>query len=116
MDSALKQALDFANYQNTLSIHQKTLKEKIDAKLTYAAAGGIFKIDQTLMVFVQMLLDRGRISGVPLIDVNSTPVLIDNLEDFRDEIVDRYFSTTLEYYHEHQKIKQQRSVEKLLDL
>lgn len=116
MDSSLKQALNFANYQNTLSVHQKTLREKIDAKLTYAVNGGIFKIDQTLIAFVQMLVDQGRSSGVPLLDINFTPVLIDNLEDFRDEILDRYFSSTLEYYSDYQKLKQQRSVEKLLDL
>jgi hypothetical protein len=34
MDEQLKQALDFANYRQTFSIQKRTLKEKIEAKLT----------------------------------------------------------------------------------
>ncbi len=116
MDDALKKALDFAKYQQTFSVQQKTLKEKIDAKLTYGFNGGLFKIDRNLLVFVQLLLDQGRTSGVPLIDSNQRPVMVDDLESFRDEIFDRYFSSTLEYYEEYERLKRSRSVEKLLDL
>jgi hypothetical protein len=63
-----------------------------------------------------MLVDQGRIEGVPLIDSNENPILIENLEDFRDEILDRYYTTTLEYYEQYQELKKSRSVEKLLDL
>ena len=35
---------------------------------------------------------------------------------FRDEILDRYFTSTLEYYNQYQEIKKSRSIEKLLDL
>ena len=116
MDEQLKQALDFANYRQTFSIQRKLLKEKIDAKLTYGTAGGIFKIDQSLITFVQMLIDQGRTSNVPLIDANDNPVLISDLTAFRDEILDRYFTSTLEYFEEYEKIKKSRSVEKLIDL
>lgn len=116
MDDQLKQALDFANYRQTFSIQRQTLKEKIEAKLTYGINGGIFKIDRSLISYVQMLVDQGRIEGVPLIDSNENPILIDNLEDFRDEILDRYYTTTLEYYEQYQELKKSRSVEKLLDL
>lgn len=116
MQEQLKQALDFANYRQTLSIQRRILKEKIDSKLTYGHAGGLFKIDRTLISFVNMLIVQGRTSGVPLIDSNENPILIENLESFRDEIMDRYFSATQEYYEEYQKIKKSRSVEKLVDL
>jgi hypothetical protein len=116
MDDQLKQALDFANYRQTFSIQRQTLKEKIEAKLTYGVSGGIFKIDKSLIAYVQMLVDRGRTGGVPLIDSNDNPILITNLEDFRDEILDRYYTTTFEYYDQYQELKKSRSVEKLLDL
>jgi hypothetical protein len=116
MQEHLKQALDFANYRQTLSIQRRTLKEKIDAKLTYGHAGGLFKINQVLISFVQLLISQGRTSGVPLLDSNENPVMIENLESFRDEILDRYFTATQEYYEEYQKIKKSRSVEKLVDL
>lgn len=116
MDERLSKALDFANYRQTLAIQRKTLKEKIDAKLTYGHAGGVFKIDRSLLVFVQMLIDQGRVENVPLIDNNENPVLIQNLETFRNEILDRYFTATYEYLEDYQKIKNSRTAEKLLDL
>jgi hypothetical protein len=114
MEDQLKKALDFSNYRQTFSIKRKTLKEKNEAKLTYGHNGGIFKIDRSLITFVQLLIDQGRIDGVPLIDSNDNPVLINDLEKFRDEILDRYFTSTLEYYEQYQELKKSRSVEKLL--
>lgn len=116
MDPILTKALEFSNYRQTLAIQRKTLKEQMAARLTYAANGGIFKVDRTLLNFVQMLLDQGRESGVVIIDSNENPILIEDLPKFKDEIFDRYFSATLEYYEKFQKIKSSRSVEKLLDL
>ena len=94
MDERLQKALDFSNYRQTLSIQRKTLKEKINAKLTYGCNGGLFKIDRSLITFVQMLIDQGRVENIPLIDVNENPILIPNLNHFRDEILDRYFTAT----------------------
>ncbi len=116
MDPILQQALDFSNYRQTLAIQRKALKEQMSAKLTYAKHGGIFKIDRTLINFVQMLIDQGRDSGIILLDVNENPILIEDLNEFRDEIFDRYFSATLEYHEKFQKIKSSRSVEKLSDV
>jgi hypothetical protein len=63
-----------------------------------------------------MLVDKERIENIPLIDSNNNPILIKDLTQFRDEIFDRYFSSTLEYLVEYEKIKTSRSVEKLVDL
>ena len=115
MDERLSKALDFAKYRQTLAIQRKTLKEKINGKLTYGHNGGIFHIDRELIVFVQMMLDQGRSENVPLIDQNGNPVLVADLQSFRDDIIDRYFTSVYEYHDEYQKIKTSRSVEKLLD-
>lgn len=116
MQEQLKSALDFANYQQTFSIQKKTLKERTEAKLTFGYNGGIFFIDRTLLTFVEMLVSKGRTSGVVLLDSNQNPILIDRLESFRDDIFSRYFEVTNEYFEQYQKIKKSRSVEKLLDL
>jgi hypothetical protein len=116
MDERLAQALNFSNYQQTLSIQRKVLKEKIEARLTFGYSSGIFKIDRTLITFVQMLIDQNRTQGVILLDENENPILIDDLEKFRDEILDRYFTSTNEYYEQYQTLKKSRSVEKLLEL
>lgn len=116
MEDQLQKALDFSNYRQSFAIQRKTLKEKIDAKLTYGVNGGIFKIDRSLITFVQMLIDQGRTTGVPLLDINDNPILIEDLTTFKDEIVDRYFTSTLEYYEQYQNLKKSRSIEKLLEL
>jgi hypothetical protein len=116
MDDQLKKALEFSNYRHTFAIQRKTLKEKIEAKLTYGHNGGIFKIDRTLLTFVENLINQGRTAGIPLLDSNDNPIMIDDMQSFRDEIYDRYFTTTIEYYEQYEALKKARSVEKLLDL
>jgi hypothetical protein len=115
MQEQFKNALEFANYQQTFSIQRKTLKEKIEAKLTYGFNNGLFRIDQNLLTFVDLLCTKGRTAGVVILDVNENPVLIDDLEKFKDEIFSRYFETTNEYFEQYQTLKKSRSVEKLLD-
>jgi hypothetical protein len=115
MQEQLKKALEFSNYRQTFSIQRKTLKEKIESKLTFGFGGGIFKINRELLTFVQTLCNEGRTTGVILLDVNDNPVLVENLEDFKDEIFDRYFTATNEYYEHYQNLKKSRSVEKLLE-
>jgi hypothetical protein len=114
MQEQFKKALEFANYQQTFSIQRKTLKEKIEAKLTYGFNNGLFRIDQSLLTFVEILCTKGRTTGVVILDVNENPVLIDDLEKFKDEIFSRYFETTNEYFEEYQILKKSRSVEKIL--
>jgi len=111
----LKKALEFANYQQTFNLQKKLLKEKMAAKLTIGFNGGVFNIDRSLLVFVEQLILKGRTSGIVLLDANENPVLIDNLEQFRDQCFDRYFESTNEYFNQNQQLKKSRSVEKLLE-
>lgn len=115
MNDKLEKALEFSNYKKTLAVKRQTIKEKLESRLIYGFAGGIFRIDQSLMNFVQMLLDQDRKTGVPIIDSNGNPILIADLLKFREEIFDRYFQATLEYFQEFENIKKSRSVEKLVE-
>lgn len=116
MDDAVKSALEFSKFNYTLSLKRKHLKDKMIARLTLGHNGGLFKIDRSLISFVQMLIDQDRVSNVPLIDDNENPVIIEDLKEFRDEILDRYFTVTLGYHEEFEKIKKSRSVKKLLEI
>lgn len=114
MQEKLKQALDFSNYQHTFSIQRKILKEKSESKLTFGFNGGLFYIDNSLLTFVDMLCNNGRTSGVVILDSNKNPILIEDLISFKDEIFNRYFEVSNEYFEEYQKLKKSRSVEKLV--
>lgn len=116
MDERLAKALDFSKFRQTLTLERKNLKEKIDANLTYGYNGGIFKIDRSLIVFVQMLIDQQRVENVPLLDSNETPILVSDMNAFRDEVLDRYMTAVYEYFRQYEKIKKSRSVDKLIEL
>jgi hypothetical protein len=114
MDERLKKALDISNYRNSFELQKKTAHEKLDAKLTFGYNGGIFKIDSTLICFVNFLLENNRNSGVPIIDLNNNPILITDVKLFRDNILDRYFTGCNEYFNEINDLKKNRSIEKLV--
>ncbi len=112
MNKDYENAIEFANYQYSLSTKINRLEEEIDAKLTFGCNGGLFKIDRELICFVNFLLSLDRTNSV-LLDVNNRPILIEDLKNFQTEILDRYFTSTYEYFDEVEKIKKQRTVEKL---
>lgn len=116
MDSLLKKALDFSNYKQSLAIQKRTLSEKLDSKLTFGFNGGIFKIDRNLIVFVNFLISEGRSENVILLDANNNTVMVENLNSFKEEILDRYFSALNEHHEEYEKIKKSRTIEALIDL
>lgn len=116
MQEQLKKALEFSNYKQSFAIQRKVLKEQSDAKLTLGFNSGLFKIDRNLLVFVEMLINKGRSTDIVLLDENQNPILVEDLHKFHSEIFDRYFSVTYEYFEEYQKLKKSRSVEKLIDL
>jgi hypothetical protein len=91
------------------------LREKLDSSLLYGYNGGIFKVDESLISFVNFLSDQER-ANIPILDSNKNPILIENLKEFLDEILNVYFSAVLDYYNEYEKIKKNRTTEKLIDL
>jgi hypothetical protein len=115
MDDRLQKALSFSNYQFALTNQRKILREKLDSSLLYGYNGGIFKVDDSLISFINFLSDQGR-ANIPILDSNKNPILIENLKTFLDEILNVYFSAVLDYYNEYEKIKKNRTTEKLIDL
>lgn len=116
MDTVLKKALEFSNYQKTLNNQISILKEKTFAKLHYGENGGLFVIDESLLSFVTILISQGRINNVPLISSNGVPIIIEDLIKFKEEIYDRYFSAINEYAIEYDKIKKSRNTSQLINL
>lgn len=110
----LDELLEACNFRQSFNIQLKLLREKSQAKLTIGFAGGMFFIDRSLLNFVDLLISKNRKSNIVLLDINNNPVMIDDLEKFRDDIFDRYFTVTNEYYKFYQELKKSRSVEKLI--
>ena len=115
MSSKLTKALEFANYRTTLNVQHNALKAKVQTLLNYSINGGTFDISQELISFVKLLLDREYNDAV-LLDVYNNPIKIDDLNDFLDEILSRYFEAVNEYHAEYQKLRKARKVHKLIEL
>lgn len=110
----LDELLEICDFRQSFNIQLKLLKEKSKAKLTLGHNGGIFFIDRSLLTFVELLISKKRIFNVVLLDVNENPIMIEDLEKFRDDIFDRYFTVTNDYHKFYQELKKSRSVKKLI--
>lgn len=114
MDPKLEKALSFANYRETLSNQINAAKEQAKSKLMYSINGGVFVVDRGLISFVEVLISRKQTEAV-LLDVNDTPVLIKDLEDFQDDIISRYAEVTNSLLEQYTRLRQSRSVQKLTE-
>jgi hypothetical protein len=114
MDDRLTKALEYSNYKVTVFQQKQNLKLHLENLLTFAHNGGIFKITQELISFVDALLRR-EITEVVLIDSRENPVKIANLQDFYDTILSQYFEATNEYHLEFEKLRKARSVKQATD-
>ena len=96
IDARLEEAMAHANYRITLNLHKKNAKIKLDQALTFAFNGGTFFIDQSFIGFIGTLINRG-INHVTLLDVNSNPIEISDLDQFLTSAIERYVEATNAY-------------------
>lgn len=115
MDERLAKALDFSNYMVTLNNQKRVLKEKYREQTVYYYKGGQFTVTKDLITFVNMLVNNGNDEDIVLVDDNETPIMVSDLNDFMSELLDTYFTAVNEYHAEYEKLRKNRSVEKLVE-
>ena len=115
MDERLKKALDFSNYMVALNNQKRLLTEKYQENLIHFYNGCQFTITKELINFVKLLLDNHQDDVAVLIDDNGIPTIVEDVQNFYNQIVDVYFESSNDYHAEYMKLKNQRSVEKLVD-
>jgi hypothetical protein len=115
MDERLEKALDFSNYMVTLNSQKRVLKEKFREQTVFYHLGGQFTVNKQLMTFVSMLVEQGNDEHIVLVDDNETPIMVKDLTDFQSEILNTYFTAANEYHAEYEKLRKNRSVEKLVE-
>jgi hypothetical protein len=115
MDERLQKALDVSNYMFTLNNQKRLLKEQYKENLVYYYNGGQFTITQELISFCQSLVAMDQ-TGTILIDDNDLPVDIEDLEKFSMDLYTTYFEAANTYLTEYNNLKQNRSVESIMDL
>lgn len=115
MEERLAQALDFANYRQTLNNQLHKVKVRATGMLTFAKNGGTFTINRELICFLDYALRNGY-HDIAILDDNNTPVQISDVTSFLKEITERYFGITNDYLKEYQEIKKSRNVKSILDI
>lgn len=115
MDERLSRALDFSNYMVTLNNQKRIIHEQFLESSIHYLNGGKFSVNRELITFCHTLLQSNQTSAI-LIDDNDTPVEVEDLQKFHDDILDIYFNASYTYLDKYNEIKQKRKVEGLVDL
>lgn len=116
MDERLEKAFSVANYMATLSNQKRLIKEELNQKLVYYTNGGSFKVDQTLISFTKTILDFSHTEDVVFLDMNQTPIIINNVAEFLNNVVNVYFEAVNEYSLKITEIKAKRKLTDIVEL
>ncbi len=111
----LEKALHFSNTMQTFNLAKNNLKVKTQNLLSYSQYGGTFNITQEFIGFLNAVKSAGK-NKVVILDKNETPIQIEDVSDFLDNVLAIYFEVVNEYNNEYQKLKSSRKIEKFLDI
>jgi|TARA_B110000495_G_scaffold112242_1_gene97102 hypothetical protein len=111
----LEKALDFSNTMKTFNLNKNNLKVKTQNLLSFSTAGGSFSVDQSLISFINFVVSSGK-TEITLLDKNEIPIHIEDTSKFLDEVSSLYFEVVNDYYHDYQKLRSSRKIEKVLEI
>lgn len=114
MDERLEKALDFSNYMLTLNNQKRLLAEKYQEELIHFYNGSQFTLTRELITFVSAMITVDQ-DEVVITDDNNIPCMVENLNNFYDEIINKYTSASNSYYTAYNELKKNRTVEKLVN-
>jgi len=115
MDERLEKALEFSNYMVALNNQKRVLKEQFREQSMYYYGGGQFTVTQELITFCKFLLDGHNKTNVVLVDDNETPIMVEDVQEFITDLTTTYFEAANQYHAEYEKLRKNRSVEKLVE-
>ena len=114
MDERLEKALAFSNYRTTIENRRKAIKRRFNTMMTVHFNNGMFKSDKETIGFVQALIESGHETAT-LLDERQNPIDITNMAEFKESLINTYFSAMNEYSTEMRKLATARNVKKAMD-
>jgi len=115
MDDRLEKALEFSNYMITLNNQRSLIHEKFLENCIHYVNGGKFNINRDLINFCHTLVQNNQPSAI-LLDENNTPIEIEELQEFLDDILNIYSTNTNAYLVKFNEAKKNKSIEGILDI
>jgi hypothetical protein len=116
MDERIEKAFAVANYMATLSNQRRIILEEFNQKRIHYQNGGTFEVSPELINFTKTILDLGHTEDVVFIDSSNFPVVINDVQEFFNNIVDTYFQAINEYSTKFADIKSKRKISDIVEL
>lgn len=113
MDHRLEKALDFSNYLKTFYKQRELLLEQFKEKTVHYCNGGKFTITLELITYCSQFQKTN--DSIVLLDDNSLPIKIDNIDKFHNQIFQIYQEASTEYYNAYELLKKERTTESLIE-
>jgi tRNA splicing endonuclease len=114
MDERLEKALEFANYRTTLSNQKRNIRSRMHVLQSVQYKSGSFVADEKTISFVDSLLRSDKNNAI-IIDTKENPIEIEDLQDFKDNLISAYTEASNEYKIQMDKIKKARNIKKIMD-
>jgi len=95
---SIQKIIDTSDKLRTLNFQKIRAKEKFEANSILGYEGGLFKVDSTLILYLNYLLQSGRQTETILLDSNQNPILIKEVRSLLEAVQDKYY-TALDIYH-----------------
>jgi hypothetical protein len=115
MDERLEKALEFSNFMVTLNNQKRIFKEKFEQDIIYYHKGCQFTVNKELVCFCKIMMLQEQ-DSIVLIDDNSRPVEIEDLETFYNSILSVYHQASNEYLNKCNTLLKDRSINKMVEL
>ena len=106
--------LTASNYRSTFANQREILKMKFQDSCIFCKHGGTFELSPVFLMYVKSILDDGETSAI-LVDKKEVCILVDDLEDFYDDVKGEYKSAINEYYYNMEQLKKKRNIGKVLE-
>jgi len=113
MDERLQKALEFSNYNLTITNQKKNIKNRVKQLQIVHHSGGVFTADQSTIAFVKTYIDLGHKDGI-VIDSKENPIAISNLQEFLEKLMTAYISSAQEYDVEYNKLRKARNIKQIM--
>ena len=115
MDKRLAKALEFSNFLETQNNQKRIFLAQYNENLIYYTHGHKFTVTRELINFCHTISYMYPINSVVL-DDNNIPFTITDIDEFTKELMGVYVFASRKYAADYETIKQNRSVQGLVDL
>jgi len=115
MSNDLEKAYEFINFRTTITNQKHLLLTQVEEKLTCYINGGIFRVEPGFIAFIGDILNSGYESA-PILDVNNNPIMIEDLQEFKNNLLSSYMEVVYDYWHDWESIRTERDLKKIADV